>query len=449
MTPMSDHTFDREPDGRGLSRSELLRRSALVAAGVPLLAAGRAAAAAPPLPAADLATIRRLIGPIDAASAGRGQTWKIGAILAFSGGGAVYGRNMGEGTRLAVKHIAALGGPRIQVTFQDHASGDQVKGKKAIIALADAHVPAVLSSYGGVGGVILPDVKRRQILAIDPGAGFYPPLDKRPFAWGERSETPYDGLPLVFTYARERLKAKTIAVMFPEVGQFTVLAFKRIGQIAKRYGLEVKATVKPKANATDFSAEIAALRSIGADVILAENYGFDQGYFMKQYKVSGIGKPVFGPEFLAPTVRIAGPAFDGYHFAVDDFNPARPTNPWAQIFVRDYRATFGDGGLPAAVPDFYAAGFYEATFTLWALVRRVLAKKGNIRSGAQLQAALVADPRFPSLFGGTATGLSSIEFDTVGHGLKSRPIALYEVRKGVPVRIGTSDRGGRNLRLTA
>jgi len=177
-------------------------------------------------------------------------------------------------------------------------------------------------------------------------------------------------------------------------------------------------------------------------------FGFDLAYFLKQYKTSGINKPIFSFEgMLYPTEKIGGSGFEGvYMGGVDDFTTTTQ-NPWAKVFIKDYRKTFGTQGLPQAVPDYYGAGYYDVTFAFWRLYRDVKAAGGNVNSGADLQAAMIKNPRFPGVFGGGASSVGVTEMDLVSHGLKHQPMALYQVRNGLPVKIAVSDIGGRTPKI--
>src|ERR1700761_7412696 len=142
MTSSDPSRSDDSERGRafGISRATFLRGAAAAVAGgiaFPLLdacssggsrsagagasAGTGSAAGAPPaagsgtLSAADIATIKSFLGPIDAKSAGAGETWNIGAIMPFSTSGAVYGQVFSSGVKLAVEHIKALGGPNISI----------------------------------------------------------------------------------------------------------------------------------------------------------------------------------------------------------------------------------------------------------------------------------------------------------------------------------------------
>ena len=62
---------------------------------------------------------------------GKGIDFQMGVVLALTGNGSFYGKTMSRGTDLAVKHIAAAGGPNIKVIYKDHKSGDPKAGTTA------------------------------------------------------------------------------------------------------------------------------------------------------------------------------------------------------------------------------------------------------------------------------------------------------------------------------
>ena len=52
------------------------------------------------------------------------MTIDAGAVLALTGTGSYYGKTMSRGLDLAAKHIEAAGGPKINLIYLDHKSGD-------------------------------------------------------------------------------------------------------------------------------------------------------------------------------------------------------------------------------------------------------------------------------------------------------------------------------------
>jgi hypothetical protein len=113
---------------------------------------------------------------------------------------------------------------------------------------------------------------------------------------------------------------------------------------------------------------------------------------MKQFVNAGLTMPVIGAEYISDAAKVAGPAYDNYMFATDWFNAANPTNPWSKLFLDSYVKEF------SLEPEINAANYYEDTFAMWDIIRRVLAKGGNVKSGEELQNALIANPKFQSVY---------------------------------------------------
>jgi ABC-type branched-subunit amino acid transport system substrate-binding protein len=453
---VSNSDDDREAGARGLDRRELLRRGALGAAAVgalPLLGAGAAQAQGSKLSAGDLATIRKFLGPINPKFSGKGETWKIGGLFPFSTAGSVYGIVQANGLKLGALHVEALGGPKFEIDFRDHAGGDAIKGRNAMLAYKGEKLPALISSYSGVQGAIVPQVGRYKMLTIDPGGGNPPPFDHKPYFYGLRALYGLDGLALATVYQRRKLKLSKVVILFPDLGAFGTQYSAQAKARIEAAGGKVVHIMKPKYLATDYSDTLSALRAVAGEfeAVSCGIFGLDTATFLKQYKTSGIDKPIFTWEgFLAPTVKAATlQNYEGVYLGgVDDFSSTSP-NPWARIFAREYRAGYQDFGVPSATPDYYSAGYYNSAFILWRLYRDVKAKGGNVNNGAHLLAALEANPSFPGVLGGSATKAGVQEFDLASHGLKHQPMALYQIRKGVPVKLASSDISGRSPKIVA
>jgi ABC-type branched-subunit amino acid transport system substrate-binding protein len=400
------------------------------------------------LSADEVATVKEFIGPVDAKYAGAGQTWRIGGIFPFSTSGSVYGEVMGNGAKLAAQHIKQLGGPDIQIDFRDSAGSDVVKVRNAFVAFAG--LPAVLSSYEA-GGTIAKDlIAKNHNFTIDPGGGNAPPGQGVPYYWGMRANWGLDGFKLQGTYFAQKLKKPKLVVVFYNVGAASTAYTNAAKALLAQGGAQVVNVVLAQAGATSYANEISAIRASGDfDAVSLGIDGNDIAYFLKQYQTSGIGKPIITWEgMLAPTAKIAGEsAYENVYLGgIDAFSTSSP-NPWARIAVRSYQAAFGTNGMPAATPDYESAGYYDAVFLLWRLYRDVKAKGGDVNDGAQLQAALEANPATAGIKGGTATAAGSYQFDLTTHGLKHLPMGFYQVRNGAPVLVASSDIGGAGVQI--
>jgi branched-chain amino acid transport system substrate-binding protein len=473
----SDRSPSGDPSpGRAVSRAAFLRGGAALVAGAvafPLLEAcsssgsgstgssagsgGGTAAASPAsaaggaaLSAADIATVKKFLGPIDAKSAGAGETWKIGAIMPFSTSGSVYGEVFGNGAKLAVEHVKALGGPDIQIDFRDSAGSDVVKVRNAMVAFAG--LPAVLSSYEVAGTIAKDLIAKNHTFCIDPGGGNAPPGESLPYFWGMRASWGLDGFKLQGTYMAQKAKQPKLVVVFYNVGAASTQYTDAAKALLAEGGASVVNVVLAQAGATDYSSVINSIRASGDfDAVSLGIDGSDIGYFLKQYQTSGIGKPVITWDgMLSPVAKIAGAAaYENVYLGGIDQFAANSANPWAKIMVRTYQATYGTNGFPGATPDYESAGYYDSIFLLWKLYRAVKAKGGDVTDGAQIQAALEADPTTVGIKGGTATAAATYEFDLKTHGLKHVPMGFYQVRNGTPVLLATSDIGGADIKILA
>ena len=141
------------------------------------------------------ATLAKLL-EIDPATAGAGMEFKMGAVLALTGTGSFYGKTMTRGLDLAAKHIEAAGGPKINVIYLDHKSGDAAAGKAGHHrARREEACPAKFASYVDDLGAMLDGTAQYKIFTLDGGGGTSIFGQGKPYFWGTRAITPNDPLP--------------------------------------------------------------------------------------------------------------------------------------------------------------------------------------------------------------------------------------------------------------
>ncbi|HLI52684.1 MAG TPA: ABC transporter substrate-binding protein, partial [Acidimicrobiales bacterium] len=155
--------------------------------------------------AGTVADIAQYIGPINPKYAAKGVAYSMGAVLALTGPGNFYGKIMSKGINLAVKHIAELGGPNLQVIYKDHKSGDPTAGVQAVTELGDANIPVMLASYADDLGAMIPGSAQYKILSLDGGGGTALAFNDKPYFWGMRANTPTDPFPGVMQYITQKM----------------------------------------------------------------------------------------------------------------------------------------------------------------------------------------------------------------------------------------------------
>src|SRR4029453_10509522 len=130
----------------------------------------------------------------------------------------------------------------------------------------------------------------------------------------------------------------------------------------------------------DFSQVLPKIKANEPDILLVGNYGQDPGSFANQAATAGLETIRFGFDFTPDAVQASKGTFDsdGFTFTYDYFDAKNPVSPLAKLFVSEFVAEYGED------PDFYAANFYENALVMWEVMRRVIAKGGDIRDGDAL-----------------------------------------------------------------
>jgi branched-chain amino acid transport system substrate-binding protein len=408
------------------------------------LAATAALSAVPLLGATDASTttkMQRLLG-IDPRYSGKGQTFDVGVLTALTGSGAIYGSHGTDIFKLVARDIETLGGPTLNMIYKDNKSGDPQAGVQAMRELGAAKVPMMLSTYSADLGAALPGINEYKIFSVDGTGGTSQYAMGKPYFWGAIAITPDDAFPGALKYVAAKMpQVKTYAVVGWDLGPLSDIVAK---DLQKDVGTSMKlvADERTKVGTTDYSASIQKVKAANPDIIFLPVYAEDVGYFMKQYATSGINKPVLAFAHSQAAATIAGPAYEGLYFAFDYFDAAHPGNPYGDYFVDSFKGV--EGGL---LPEFYVANIYEDTFVLWECIRRVLKSGGNARDGVQLDAALRANPVFPSVYGGDNEKPGVLAFDLTTHSVKKRPMRVLQFKGGKIVTLAYFNIDGADFRL--
>ena len=289
-------------------------------------------------PAADLGTQLATMLGVDAATSAKGEDFPMGAVLALTGPGSFYGKTMSRGIDLAIKHIAAAGGPNIKVKYWDHKSGDAAAGKTAITEIVAGKYPAKLASYVDDLGAMLEDTAKNKIFTLDGGGGTSIFGQGIAYFWGTRAITPNDPLPGLFRWWKENNPGKTKVGL---VGLGRRRRAERADQsrhpeedrrcrahaqrpLRAHHGGEPGLLPGP-AEGPGQRARPAARRL----------YGQDLGSFINQSSTAGLKAFIVGFEFTPDGVNASKGSYDsaGWTFAYDYFDPTNPVSPLAKLFV--------------------------------------------------------------------------------------------------------------------
>ncbi len=358
-----------------------------------------------------------------------GETLNLGMLLAMTGQGSFFGDVMSKGAELAAKQIEASGGPTFSIAIADHESGlvpPAVNGTRRMIS--QDKISALETSYGAPSEAIIPIIQENKVLTFN-GGGASPGQLNQDYLWMTRMLFAYDPADGALAWiAKNYPDAKRLAVIGTEENGVETWKEKvpRIWPELQDGG-EVVAQEIHDVGLTDFSTLIARVKSANPDVIFTVSFGNDLGYIVKQFREANVEVPIMGIEFTEQACEIAGAAYDTYFFATD-FYDVNNENPWNQAYVKANRAEYGED------PEYYGANYYEMTYILWQLMRRVEESGGDPTSGEELQSALEANPVFYSVYGGGPDKVGQMEFNLEDHTI-TKPMGVFKVQDCTPSRI--------------
>ena len=373
----------------------------------------------------DDAELLRLLG-VEEASAGKGKTIEIGAVLALTGTGSFYGTTMSRGLDLAKQHIEALGGPTFNYTYLDHKSGDAAAGVQAMQELISKGITLKFASYGDNIGSMLTQTIENKVFTLDGGGGTGIFAQGKPYFWGTRAITPNDTLPGVFRWFKETYPdKKTVGIMGWDGGEENnrVTQEDTLAKIEEA-GLEFNGLYElVPIGGQDFSQVIPKIKANEPDLLLCGHYGQDPGSFADQASTAGLNAVRMAFEFTPDGLNASKGAYDrdGFLFAYDYFDPNSQTSPLARKFIEGFREEYGED------PDFYAANYYENAFVMWECMRRIWAKdpEGEI-NGETMDAALQENLTVVSVYGGDESELGSYTLDPTTHSVTKRLMGVFE-----------------------
>ena len=155
-------------------------------------------------------------------------------------------------------------------------------------------------------------------------------------------------------------------------------------------------------------------------------YGQDPGSFTNQAATAGLKAVRIGFEYTPDGLNASKGTFDsdGLDVLLRLLRPERRRRARSpSCSSRSSQATYGES------PDFYAANYYENTFDMWELIRRVW-KGGDINSGDALQAALKTNLTLASVYGGDETAVGTFTLDPTTHSVIKREMGVFEYKDG-------------------
>jgi branched-chain amino acid transport system substrate-binding protein len=345
------------------------------------------------------------------------SVFRIGALLGLTDKANWNATVMQRGIQMAIDEINAKGGIdgiKVEAAIEDHQGVPRV-GVDALERLrARYDIQAVLLSYSTVALACAPICEQNKIFMMDGGSVSDALVGKFSYLFHNRAVAGV--LARAALTIPQQLKLKKMAIMAASTDEGQSLL--RISQpLWKADGGEIVEVEQALATASNIDTQIAKLRTSDPDFLAIWEFSPGPGLVLKRAREFGMKQPIIGVEYTAEIGKVAGQYAEGYQFASDYFNP-NADDAWPKQFAASYRAKYG------ADPEVYAANYYEGIYVVADLIKRARAGGGTYFTGERLRAALLADPKVPSVYGG------NLVFNADGSCLKR--VGIFVVKDGKP-----------------
>ena len=295
-----------------------------------------------------------------AASAASGAAIKIGGIGPLTGGAAIYGNAVKNGTELAVEEINAQGGLQFELNFQDDEN-DPEKSLNAYNNLKDWGMQALLGTVTTQPCLtVAPETAADNMFLLTPSASAADVI-KEDNAFQVCFTDPNQGVASA-DYIAENGLATKIAIIYDSSDAYSSGVHDKFKEEAATKGLEIVADEAFTAdNKTDFSVQVQKAKSSGAELVFLPIYYSEANLVIQEMNKQGCTASIFGCDGLDGLLTIEGAdtsLFEGVMLLTPFAADAQDEK--TQNFVSKYEEKYGE------TPNQFAADAYDGVYAILA-----------------------------------------------------------------------------------
>jgi len=312
-----------------------------------------------------LATILSIIG-LALAGCGGPSVIKIGVIAEITGSIPAVGTSCRNAATLAAEEINSSGGIsvgakkyKVELIIKDSAGKPEQAAAMAKELIDKDKVVAIVGPNSTSNAVPAGDEaeKSRVVLVTPWSTGPKTTLDAagkpKKYVFRVCVTVSYEGEHLA-KFARGNLGASKAAVLFDNTADVLKTQAEDFKKSFTGAGGSVVTYESFKPGDSDFSAQLAAIKAAGPDVLFLNAYYTEVPSLLKQVKGAGITAQVIGSDAWSTPDVIAqsGPDIEG-SYVFNMYSP-QSSDPGTQKFVKSYEAKY------KSTPDDVAALSYDA-----------------------------------------------------------------------------------------
>lgn len=278
------------------------------------------------------------------------QSVKIVGLVELSGTGTTSGTNFDNGIKLAVKEINAAGG--ILGRKIDYASFDTQSNPGVAKGLADKAVDddayVVMGPvFSGSIMVSMASTRRAEIPNFTGGEAAVITQQGNPYVF-RTSFTQSTAMPKIANYIRDKVKAKTVDVVYVN-NDFGKGGRDLIIKSLESRGIKIGADISSEPGQVDFSSVVVKAKQSNADALFAYTNEEESARLLKELKKQGYKKPIIGETVLTSqkVIELAGDAANGAiaHVGLTADAPQDSIKKFDAAFQKEFNARSDHNGL--------------------------------------------------------------------------------------------------------
>ncbi len=304
-------------------------------------------------------------------------TLLIGGIGPLSGDYANYGLSVKYGCEIAVEEINAAGGVngmKLALDYQD-SQGDPDAAKSAYGNLIDKGMDISLGGVlSGETATIVAEAKNDGILVLTPSGSAKDAIAGNDNAFRVCFNDPQQGTVSADFIADNSLATKVAVFYQSDIDYSNGLYETFKTQAAARNLQIVTEQTFTDSTKTDFSTQINAIKSSGADLVFIPIYAAEAANFLTQAKAAGLTDVTFfGCDGIDGILTKGITAEDVEGLMMLTPFAADSTETDVQKFVASYKAKHND-----SAPDQFAADGYDAIYAIKAAIEKANLTKDDV-----------------------------------------------------------------------
>ncbi|QWD80340.1 ABC transporter substrate-binding protein [Polynucleobacter sp. MWH-Spelu-300-X4] len=283
-------------------------------------------------------------------TASYGQNVKIFGLVELSGPGVTSGSNFDNGAKLAIKEINAAGGilgKKIDYISLDTQSNPGVAKGLALQAVDSGAYVVMGPVFSGSVMVSMSVTRQAEIPNFTGGEAAGITQQGNPYIF-RTSFTQASAMPKIARYIKEKVKAKTVDIIFVN-NDFGKGGRDLIIKSLQDNGVKIGADVSTESGQIDFSSAVIKVKQSSADAVFVYTNEEEAARVLRELKKQGYNKPVIGETVLTSqkVIELAGEFADGAiaHVGLTADAPQATVKKFDAAYQKEYKTRTDHNGL--------------------------------------------------------------------------------------------------------